>query len=54
MPFVVKKRCTRCRKVLREDGTCQNKNCCLYVPEKTEETPVEPVTTPEEGTSTEN
>lgn len=54
MLFVVKKRCPRCRKVIRPDGTCQNKNCCLYVPEKTEETPAEPVTTPEEGTSTEN
>jgi hypothetical protein len=31
--MAVKKRCIRCLKVLREDGTCQNKNCVLYVPE---------------------
>ena len=30
---VVKKRCIRCRKELREDGTCQNPNCVRYVPE---------------------
>ena len=30
---VVKKRCIRCRKELREDGTCQNPKCVRYVPE---------------------
>lgn len=29
---IVKKRCIRCRKDLREDGTCQNPNCVRYVP----------------------
>ncbi len=29
---IVKKRCIRCRKELREDGTCQNPNCVRYVP----------------------
>lgn len=54
MAFVVKKRCTRCRKVLREDGTCQNEKCVLYIPEKTEETPAEPAPTTEEDTSSES
>ena len=36
--MAVKKRCIRCLKVLRADGTCQNPKCVLYVPdEKTEE-----------------
>ena len=52
--MAIKKRCIFCRKVVRPDGTCQNEKCVLYVHEKTEETPAEPVTTPEEGTSTEN
>ncbi len=30
---VVNKRCIRCRKPLREDGTCQNPNCVRYTPE---------------------
>lgn len=30
MAFKLKKRCVRCLKVLRDDGTCQNPNCCLY------------------------
>ena len=30
---VVKRRCIRCRKELREDGTCQNPDCVRYVPE---------------------
>lgn len=30
---VVKRRCIRCRKDLREDGTCQNPNCVRYTPE---------------------
>jgi hypothetical protein len=28
------KRCIRCRKPLREDGTCQNSSCVRYTPEK--------------------
>ena len=36
--MAVKKRCIRCLKVLRADGTCQNPKCVLYVPdEETEE-----------------
>lgn len=31
--MAVKKRCIRCRKVLREDGTCQNEACVLHVDE---------------------
>ena len=31
--MAVKKRCNFCRKVLREDGTCQNPQCPRYVPE---------------------
>lgn len=52
--MAIKKRCIFCRKVVRPDGTCQNEKCVLYVPEKTEETPAEPVPTTEEGTSTES
>ena len=33
MAFKVKKRCIRCRKELREDGTCQNVKCVRYVPD---------------------
>ena len=33
--FKVTKRCIRCRKPLREDGTCQNKKCVRYKPEPT-------------------
>ena len=32
--MAVKKRCIRCLKVLRADGTCQNPKCVLYVPEE--------------------
>lgn len=31
--MAVQKRCKRCLKPLREDGTCQNPNCVKYVPE---------------------
>ena len=31
--MAVKKRCIRCLKVLRADGTCKNPKCVLYVPE---------------------
>lgn len=43
--MAVKKRCIRCLKVLRADGTCQNPKCVLYVPEP----PVE-----NDGEATEN
>lgn len=32
--MAIKKRCIRCLKVVREDGTCQNPNCVRYVPDK--------------------
>ncbi len=35
---MVKKRCGFCLRVVRADGTCQNKKCPRYVPEKTETT----------------
>ena len=39
--MAVKKRCIRCRKYVRDDGTCQNESCVLYVPEpEQEEAPV--------------
>lgn len=31
--MTIVKRCIRCRKPLRPDGTCQNPNCVRYVPE---------------------
>ena len=31
------KRCIRCRKPLRADGTCQNPECVRYVPELKQE-----------------
>ena len=31
--MAIVKRCIRCRKPLRTDGTCQNPNCVRYVPE---------------------
>lgn len=34
--MAVRKRCIRCRKYVRDDGTCQNPNCVLYVPEENE------------------
>lgn len=52
--MAIKKRCIFCRKVVRPDGTCQNEKCVLYVPEKKEDPPAEPVPATEEGTSTEN
>lgn len=33
---IITKRCIRCRKPLREDGTCQNPKCVRYVPEENE------------------
>lgn len=38
--MAVKHRCPYCRKVLREDRTCQNPQCVMYIPPK-EETPKE-------------
>lgn len=38
MALKIKKRCIRCLKVLRDDGTCQNPACSRYTPEKTEDT----------------
>ncbi len=35
--MAIKKRCIRCMKVLREDGTCQNPKCSRYTEEKQEE-----------------
>lgn len=29
---IIKKRCIRCRKELRGDGTCQNPDCVRYTP----------------------
>lgn len=33
--FKITKRCIRCRKPLRADGTCQNPKCVRYKPEPT-------------------
>lgn len=38
--MAVKKRCGFCLRVVRADGTCANKSCPRYVPDKTEE-PIE-------------
>lgn len=35
---MIKKRCIRCRRVLRDDGTCQNERCSRYTAPKAEET----------------
>ena len=37
MAFKIKRRCIRCLTVLREDGTCNNKKCSRYIPEKPKE-----------------
>ena len=34
MTLKIKKRCIRCLKVLREDGTCPNVKCVRYKPEE--------------------
>lgn len=42
MAFKVIKRCIRCRKPLREDGTCQNQKCVRYTePKEKEEKPTD-------------
>ena len=35
--FKITKRCIRCRKPLRADGTCQNQKCVRYKPEETQD-----------------
>ena len=35
--FKITKRCIRCRKPLRENGTCQNVKCVRYKPEPEQE-----------------
>ena len=35
MTLKIKKRCIRCLKVLRDDGTCPNVKCVRYKPEST-------------------
>jgi hypothetical protein len=47
--MAIKKRCLRCLKVMRNDGTaenpkwvCNNPNCVRYVPPQPEPTPTEP------------
>ena len=35
MALKIKKRCIRCLKVLRDDGTCPNVKCVRYKPEST-------------------
>ena len=35
--MAIVKRCIRCRKPLRADGTCQNQDCVRYVPELKQE-----------------
>ena len=37
MAYKIKKRCIRCLKVLRKDGTCGNEKCSRYTPEKLKE-----------------
>ncbi len=49
--MAVRKRCIRCRKYVRDDGTCQNPNCVLYVPEVTEENDTETSTDTETKTT---
>ena len=40
--MAIKKRCIRCLREVRADGTCQNPNCVKYIPvEEKPETPVE-------------
>lgn len=36
MALSIKKRCDRCLRVLRADGTCANDKCIKYTPEKIE------------------
>ena len=34
--MAIKRRCIRCMKVLRKDGTCQNPKCSRYKAESTD------------------
>lgn len=56
MTLKIKKRCIRCLKVLREDGTCPNIKCVRYKPEPeevlTQEMPSEGTTTPTQSNTT--
>ena len=47
--MAVRKRCIRCRKYVRDDGTCQNPECVLYVPEEDTENTVKPDENRENG-----
>ncbi len=49
--MAVTKRCIRCHKKVRPDGTCQNPECVLYVPEENTENTVKPDETKENDTS---
>ncbi|MBR1698044.1 MAG: hypothetical protein IJ712_07460 [Anaerovibrio sp.] len=51
--MAVKKRCIRCLKVVRSDGTCQNPKCVLYVPEPPTENGSEATEDNGSGTTTE-
>ena len=60
MTYVIKKRCNRCLKVMRNDGTeqnpkwvCNNPKCVKYVPPQPEPEPAPEPTTPTEDTATE-
>ena len=48
--MAVTKRCIRCHKKVRPDGTCQNPECVLYVPEEDTENTVKPDENRENGT----
>ena len=37
MAYKIKKRCIRCLKVLRDDGTCGNEKCSRCTPEEPKE-----------------
>lgn len=59
MVYVIKKRCNRCLKVMRNDGTeqnpkwvCNNPKCVKYVPPQPEPEPAPEPTTPTENTAT--
>lgn len=45
--MAIKKRCIRCMKVLREDGTCQNPKCSRYTEEVVKEEEMAAESTPD-------
>ena len=60
MAYVITKRCNRCLKVMRNDGTeqnpkwvCNNPKCVKYAPPQPEPEPTSEPTTPTEDTTTE-